>query len=115
MNYLKLRASVSQTGNDVLTDNDGNTDRSIQYLNSFGFQTNGVIFNGSEERQLYPIRTPNKNITWERGTTWDIGAEMKFLNNRLNIEGDLFYHKRTDMLIPRNDYEIGRASCRERV
>ena len=27
---------------------------------------------------------------------------MKFLNNRLNIEGDLFYHKRTDMLIPRN-------------
>lgn len=102
IDYLKLRTSVSQTGNDVLTDNDGNTDRSIQYLNSFGFQTNGVIFDGSEERQLYPVRTPNKNITWERGTTWDIGAEMKFLNNRLNIEGDLFYHKRTDMLIPRN-------------
>ena len=27
---------------------------------------------------------------------------MKFLNNRLSIEGDYFYHKRSKMLISRN-------------
>lgn len=102
IDYFKLRASVSQTGNDALTDNDGNYDRSVQYLNTFGFQENGVIFGGNEAKQLYPTRTPNPNITWERGTTYNLGGELKFLDNRLSIEGDLFYHKRTDMLISRN-------------
>lgn len=102
MDYLKLRGSVSDTGNDILTDNDGTVDQSIQYLNTFGFQGTGVIFGGSENSQIYPTRTPNTNITWERGRTYDLGAEMKFLNNRLSIEGDYFYHKRTKMLISRN-------------
>jgi len=102
MDYLKLRASISETGNDALTDNDGNYDRSIQYLNTFSFQDKGVIFGGTENQQIYPTRYPNTNITWERGRTYDIGAEMKFLNNRLSIEGDYFYHKRTKMLISRN-------------
>ncbi len=82
IDYFKLRASISQTGNDALTDNDGNYDRSIQYLNTFSFQDNGVIFGGSEAKQLYPTRTPNPNITWERGTTYNIGVDMKFLENR---------------------------------
>ena len=102
MDYLKLRGSISETGNDILTDNDGNVDQSIQYLNTFSFQSVGVIFNGTENSQIYPTRTPNANITWERGRTYDLGAEMKFLNNRLSIEGDYFYHKRTKMLISRN-------------
>ncbi len=102
IDYFKLRASISQTGNDALTDNDGNYDRSIQYLNTFSFQDNGVIFGGSEAKQLYPTRTPNPNITWERGTTYNIGVDMKFLENRLSIESDFFLHKRKDMLISRN-------------
>ncbi|NLD24941.1 MAG: SusC/RagA family TonB-linked outer membrane protein, partial [Bacteroidales bacterium] len=39
INYFKLRGSVSQTGNDYLVDTDGNLDRSIQYLNTYGFGT----------------------------------------------------------------------------
>ncbi|MDR2118332.1 MAG: TonB-dependent receptor [Tannerellaceae bacterium] len=102
INYFKLRGSISQTGNDALINTDNNYDRSIQYLNTFGFQENGYIFGTSEEQRLYPTRTPNPNITWEVGTGYDIGFEFKFLDNRLSWDTDIFYHKRTNMLISRN-------------
>lgn len=99
--YFKLRASVSQTGNDALLDADGNYDRSIQYLNTYGFGTD-YLLGSTFNKTLYPTRTPNPNITWEVGTTYDIGVELEFLQNRLSLEADYFYHKRTNMLISRN-------------
>lgn len=101
INYFKLRASVSQTGSDYLLDSDGNLDRSIQYLNTYGFGTE-YMFGTAFQKTLYPTRTPNPNITWEVGTTYDLGFEFKFLDNRLSLESDLFYQKRTNMLIYRN-------------
>lgn len=101
IDYFKLRLSASQTGNDALLDADGNYDRSIQYLNTYGFGTD-YLFGSSFSKTLYPTRTPNPNITWEVGTTYDLGLELKFLQNRLSFEGDVFYHKRTHMLINRN-------------
>ncbi|OAV66189.1 Outer membrane cobalamin receptor protein, SusC/RagA family [Bacteroidales bacterium Barb6XT] len=101
IDYFKLRASVSQTGNDALLDADGNYDRSIQYLNTYGFGTD-YLLGSTFNKTLKPTRTPNPNITWEVGTTYDLGFEFKFLQNRLSWESDLFYHKRTNMLISRN-------------
>jgi TonB-linked SusC/RagA family outer membrane protein len=102
MDYFKLRASVSQTGNDALLDSGGSLDHSIQYLNTYGFRTYGNIFGGLEYTRLYPVRTPNTAITWEVGTTYNLGLDFKFLANRLSLETDLFYHRRTNMLISRN-------------
>ena len=102
MDYFKLRGSISQTGNDALLDDDGNYDRSIQYLATYGFRDAGNVFGGVESQRLYLTRTPNAGITWEVGTTYDVGLDMKFLQNRLSIEADAFYHKRTHMLINRN-------------
>lgn len=102
IDYFKLRASLSQTGNDALVDSDGNYDRTIQYLNTYGFTSAGNVFGGVENKRLYPTRTPNPAITWEVGTTYNIGTDFKFLQNRLNLEVDAFYHKRTNMLISRN-------------
>ncbi|MDR1407464.1 MAG: TonB-dependent receptor [Tannerella sp.] len=101
VDYFKLRLSASQTGNDALVDSDGNYDRTIQYLNTYGFGTD-YLFGSAFSKTLYPTRTPNPNITWEVGTTYDLGLELKFLQNRLSFEGDVFYHKRTNMLINRN-------------
>ncbi|MDR2389237.1 MAG: TonB-dependent receptor [Tannerellaceae bacterium] len=104
--YFKLRASASQSGNDYLmSDDDGDgvytLDRSIQYLNTYKFGTN-YLFGSSFNQTLTPSRIPNPNITWEVGTTYDLGLELKFLDNRLSLETDLFYHKRVNMLIYRN-------------
>ena len=102
IDYFKLRASISQTGNDDLLNSDNEYDRSIQYLNTYGFTEHGVVFGGEESKRLYAVRTPNPNITWEVGTTYNVGLDFKFLQNRLSVETDAFYHKRTNMLISRN-------------
>ena len=102
IDYFKLRGSVSQTGNDALVDSDGNYDHTIQYLTTYAFNNAGTVFGGSENKRLYPSRTPNLNITWEVGTTYNIGLDFKFLQNRLSWETDVFYHKRTNMLISRS-------------
>lgn len=99
--YFKLRGSVSQTGNDALLNSDNNYDRSIQYLNTYGFGTD-YLFGSGLSKTLKPTRTPNPNITWEVGTTYNLGFDFKFLQNRLSLESDIFYHKRTNMLINRN-------------
>ncbi len=101
IDYFKLRGSISQTGNDALTDADGNLDRSIQFLNTYSFGTE-YLFGSTFNKTLYPTRTPNPDITWERGTTYNVGLDFKFLDNRLSWETDAFYHKRTNMLIYRN-------------
>lgn len=102
IDYFKLRASIAQTGNDALLDADGDYDRSIQYLSTFSTNASSMIFGGNQAMGIYPSRTPNSAITWERGTTYNLGLDFKFLNNRLTWETDVFYHKRTDMLISRN-------------
>ena len=101
IDYFKLRGSISQTGNDALLNTDKELDRSVQYLNTYGF--NGYYLFGSEYAPfLSPTRTPNPNITWEVGTTYNVGLDFKFFQNRLSWETDAFYHKRTNMLIYRN-------------
>lgn len=107
--YFKLRGSVSQTGNDALLNIKNEYDRSIQYLNTFWLNKNDernktyyYVFGTDENVMLLPSRTPNPDITWEVGTTYNVGFDFQFLQNRLSLESDLFYHKRTKMLISRN-------------
>ena len=83
-------------------DGDGNVDRSIQYLTTYGKEGDGYIINGVEEPRFFLSRSPNVNITWEVGTTYNAGLDFKFFNNRLTWESDIFYQKRTHMLISRN-------------
>lgn len=90
IDYFKLRGSVSQTGNDALVDGDGNYDHSIQYLTTYAFNNAGTVFGGQENKRLYPSRTPNPNITWEVGTTYNVGLDFKFLQNRLSWENRRF-------------------------
>jgi TonB-linked SusC/RagA family outer membrane protein len=110
IDYFKLRGSISQTGNDalmsagsdgVLYTEDDVYDRSIQYLNTYSRGTD-YLFGTTFNTTLKPTRTPNVAITWEIGTTYNLGFDLKFLQNRLGWESDLFYHKRTNMLIERN-------------
>ena len=39
------------------------------------------------------------DITWETTTNTNIGVDVGFLNNRLNIEADYFYKKTSDILV----------------
>lgn len=40
----------------------------------------------------------NKNLKWEETTTWNVGIDFGFLNNRINGSVDAYYRKTKDLL-----------------
>lgn len=95
LNFAKLRGSYAQIGND----NDPYKTRETytNYAPNFA----GV------PRYSTPNTMPNNDLKPEIITTWEIGGEFKFFNNRLGIDVT-YYQKNTKDLI--TDVEISGAS-----
>lgn len=92
MDYLKVRASWGQMGNDNVS--------AFQYMTAYTFGYPAIL-NNKIQTGLWLRRTANPNITWEVADTYNIGLEAKFLND-FNFEGDVFYTKRSNILAVRN-------------
>jgi len=92
MDYLKIRASWGQMGNDKVD--------AFQYMTAYTFDNPG-IFGGGIQSGIWLKRTANPNITWEVANTYNVGIETKFLNN-FNFEIDFFKTKRNNILATRN-------------
>ncbi|MEO7265410.1 MAG: TonB-dependent receptor [Ferruginibacter sp.] len=91
LNFGKLRASWGQNGN---VGSLGLAD----YLSAVGA---GGIYpdgNGGFLVGAYPLRLPNDELKWETGEQYDIGLDLGFLNNKLNITVD-YYNKTTKGLL----------------
>ncbi|MDF7816894.1 TonB-dependent receptor [Runella sp. MFBS21] len=95
-NYLKLRASYGQMGNDQVYLPNTTTLATYQYLSTYGFRS--YIINNTETKTLYETRVPNNSITWEIANNADIGLEGQLLNGKINFEFDVFSNKRTNIL-----------------
>jgi len=95
INYLKLRASWGQMGNDRVN--------AFQYLSSYGFGT-GTVFGTNKlyTSALYRSGTPNPLITWEVANVFNIGFESRFLNNKMKFDAEYFYQRRSNILVKRN-------------
>lgn len=95
INNLKLRLSWGQLGNDQVA--------AFQYLTSYGFQQ-GYTYgdNKSYMASLDQANVPNPNITWEVANIYNFGWEAMMFDNKLTWETDLFYERRTDILVKRN-------------
>lgn len=94
VNYSRLKASYGTLGNQ------GN---SAGYLHiptmSVEAQAAWII---DGKRRPY-VKTPeilNMSRTWEKITTLDIGAELRFLANRLSVEGEYFHRRSWDIIGP---------------
>lgn len=90
--FLKLRASYGELGNDNVLPN--------QFSTSFG---SGVYVLGSEDsvyttQTLNELRIGNPNITWEVAKNIDIGIEGTLFNNRLSFEIDYYKSDRNNIL-----------------
>ena len=100
VNYLKLRASWGQLGNDqIYLPNTGNL-ATYQYLPTYGFNT--YIINNGQQTTLAESRIPNPSITWEVANNADIGIEGQLFNGKISFEFDYFNNLRTSILYPRN-------------
>lgn len=95
INFLKLRASWGQTGNDRIAE--------YQYLSSYAFGPEAYIFNVDQENKtLAELRIPNPNVTWEIANQANIGVDGQLYNGKISFAVDFFHNKRSDILIVKN-------------
>jgi len=91
INYLKLKASWGQMGNDAVN--------AFQYLTLYGFST-GLITKPSKaySSSLVQSSVPNPNITWEVANIYNAGFESQFFGGKVRWDVDLFYQRRSNIL-----------------
>lgn len=92
VNFLKVRGSWGQLGNDQVN--------TYQYLSTYGFRS--YIINNTETKTLFEARIPNNQITWEIANNANLGLEAEMLEGKINMEFDVFYNRRSQMLIARS-------------
>ena len=94
VNFAKVRGSYGTLGNQ------GNSAGYLHVPTMGVTQQIGWIINGSR----YPgVNTPgilNMERTWEKITTLDLGAEVKFLDNRLGAEVNYYNRRSWDIIGP---------------
>ncbi|MBS6240022.1 MAG: SusC/RagA family TonB-linked outer membrane protein [Bacteroides sp.] len=94
----KLRLSFGQNGNRSLADS------YLALANlSLGKYTQGYINAASgalmDLKYLFVSRLANPNLQWEKTTSWNIGLDLGFLNNRINASLEYYVMPTTDMIM----------------
>ncbi len=87
LSFAKLRAGYAEVGNDT----DPYSDRQYYGLNT--------PFGGDARFNL-PTALPNPELKPERTKSWEVGAEFKFLQNRLGLEVSYYNKVTVDQIIP---------------
>ena len=91
---LKLRVSYGILGNDRIPDY-----RFTSLLTGEGT----YFFGGNDlEHQYFGVASgpiANPNIKWEKQKTFDIGLDMRFLDNKIDITTDYFKRRTEDLLV----------------
>lgn len=94
MDFLKLRASWGQNGNQSINP--------FQYLATIDF-TGVNYFFGTDKSAAstgaYPDILPNPDVTWETSEQTDIGFDARFLNGSLSLSFDWYNKVTKDWLI----------------
>jgi len=100
INYLKLRGSWGQLGNDnIVRPNTTDQLMEYQYLSTYGFSQ--YIIGDQVTKSLFETRVPNPTFTWEVANNSNLGLEGELFQGAVNFEFDVFYNKRTNILYPR--------------
>jgi TonB-linked SusC/RagA family outer membrane protein len=94
LDYLKLRGSWGQNGNQDIT--------KYQYLATLSTQSSNYTF-GTDRSQYsvgyFPARIPNPNVTWETSEQTSLGFDAQFLKNRLVVNFDVYNKITKDWLV----------------
>jgi TonB-linked SusC/RagA family outer membrane protein len=104
---LKLRTSYGLTGNSEIP-----AYSSLSLLSS----NYAAVLNEARVGGTGLNRLSNPDLRWEKTAQYDFGVELGLFDNRITLEGDLYYRKTTDMLldapVPRTS---GYATIRKNV
>lgn len=95
INYLKLRASYGQMGNDQVFFNGQLQEYAFLSLLGFGqYPIDGNVAKTLMERLL-----ANPNFTWERANNYNFGMDASLFGNKVDLTLEYFYNKRDQILI----------------
>lgn len=96
VNYLKLRASYGQLGNERI-----GSEFPYQARLAFGTGFIPNAFTGTTDvvQTAYQTDYAYNNLTWETTTTYGIGIDAAWFNNKLRTSVDYYYKKTEDMLM----------------
>lgn len=90
---LKLRASVGTAGNDGTS--------AYQWLSGFNYNLFYAI-NDSAIPTIDNTALPNRDITWETNTTYDVGLDVDLFGRDLTFSFDYFFRKRDNVIAGAN-------------
>jgi len=97
MNELKIRATYGITGQQDLGGDYFPYLPSYVYNNSLNDRYLNPNGDGSYLENWYPSAF-NADLKWEETTTWDVGLDVAFLNNRITANVDWYKRKTKDLL-----------------
>lgn len=85
---LKLRGSIGQTGNQSIN--------SYQTFAKLG--TSNPVFGNGKDIGFRLTSMANNDLKWETTTQTDLGIDLSFFNNRLNLGFDYYWKQTRDLL-----------------
>lgn len=88
---LKVRTSYGLTGNSEITPYS-----SLPLLSSSNYP---ALIDEARVSGTGINRLANPDLKWEKTAQYDAGVELGLFNDRISIEGDIYYRKTTDMLL----------------
>ena len=88
----KIRFSWGSLGNAAGLSN-------YQYIQTLGISKSDYILDGLRQNYMSSPAALPGNLTWETATTYDIGVDLGFFDNRLTVSGDYYIRKTTDMIV----------------
>lgn len=93
MDFLKLRASWGQNGNQAISP--------FQYLSPISTNTQYTFGNNKTSPSIgaYPRILPNKDVSWETSEQTNLGIDARFLDSRLGLVFDYYIKKTKDWLV----------------
>ena len=92
VNFMKLRASFGQSGNNRITD--------YAYLTTLGTAT-GVSYGlgNTSYPGFVPLLLSNTDLKWEKAVSKNIGLDMGLLNDRFSLSVDYYNNTGQDLLM----------------
>lgn len=95
INFLKLKGGWGNSGNDRIGDYNSYTTFGVNKIQS-SYPLDGTTSGLTTGFQ--PAQYGNEDVTWEKTSTFDIGLDTKFLDNKFSLGIDIWLRKTTDML-----------------
>lgn len=88
----KIRGSYGLTGNNRVSD--------FAYLSSYQINAAaGYSYNNSPAQGIIPVDLGTKDLKWETTAQTDIGLELGFLNNKIQVTADYYDKTTRDLLL----------------